>query len=111
MVKGLLGVLCAALLLVSVVPAAQAGDGRGSANASGTMCRNTYGGDVISASGVGCRKARQVVRAWGRGFKRDRRVSRMAFGYRCSGRSDSVEGLTVRCRRGRASIRFYANVP
>ncbi|HEY6775748.1 MAG TPA: hypothetical protein VI122_04495 [Thermoleophilaceae bacterium] len=30
------------------------------------LCASTYGGDVISATGVGCGKARRVVRTWGR---------------------------------------------
>lgn len=92
-------------------PAASGADGFGSAGAAATLCRNTYGGDVIFAYRVGCSKARQVVRAWGRGVKRDRRVTRTALGYRCRGRTDSVEGLSMRCRRGEASVRFYANVP
>ena len=75
------------------------------------MCRNVYGGDVIMAHGIGCRAARRVVRTWGIGYKRDGIVNRRSRGFRCRGGNDQYEGLTVRCRRGRQSIRFYANVP
>ena len=75
------------------------------------LCANTYGGDVISATKVRCRKARQVVRTWARRYKRDGRTNRRVLGFRCRGRNDPYEGLTVRCRRGEARIRFYANVP
>ncbi len=74
-------------------------------------CRNVYGGDVIIAHGIGCRPARRVVKTWAIRYKRDGIVNRRSRGFRCRGRNDPYEGLTVRCRRGRASIRFYANVP
>ncbi len=74
-------------------------------------CANTYGGDAISAERVACKKARAVVRTWARRYRRDGRVNRRSLGFRCRDRSNPVEGLVVRCRRGRASVRFYANVP
>lgn len=91
---------CAALTALAAAPTAAA---RG--------CANTYGGDAISAERVSCKKARAVVRTWARRYKRDGRINRRALGYRCRDRSNSIEGLVVRCTRARASVRFYANVP
>jgi hypothetical protein len=77
------------------------------------LCRNTFGGDLIHARIVSCRRARQVVRSWGRRYRRDGRASRRVWEYSCRGRNDAVEGLVVRCARvrGRATITFFANVP
>jgi hypothetical protein len=50
---------------------------------------------------VGCRRAREVVRCWGRRFRRDGRASRRVWEYSCRGRIDRVEGLVVRCARVR----------
>ena len=75
------------------------------------MCANTFGGDVISAERVTCTKARAVVRTWAVRYRRDGRVNRRSLGFRCRDKSNSVEGLVVRCGRGRKSVRFYANVP
>jgi hypothetical protein len=93
--------LALALVLLSGQPA----------QAQPRLCANTYGGDVISATNVPCRTARHIVRSWAVGYRNDGRVSRRVEGFRCRGRNDSVEGLTIRCRRGSARIRFYANVP
>ena len=97
--------LIAALALTSLALPA------GPAQAATRMCANTYGGDVIAVVKVRCSKARAVVRTWARRYRRDGRVDRTAYGYRCRDHSNSVEGLVVRCRRGGAKIRFYANVP
>jgi hypothetical protein len=51
------------------------------------------------------------VRSWAVGYRNDGRVDRAVEGFRCRGRNDRYEGLTIRCRKGRALIRFYANVP
>jgi hypothetical protein len=74
-------------------------------------CSNTYGGDVIRTLNLRCRKAHRVVRTWARRFKRDGLVERHVHGFRCVDRSNSVEGLVVKCRRGVRSLIFYANVP
>jgi len=79
--------------------------------AEAKTCANTYGGDVISAERVGCKKARAVVRTWATRYRRDGRVNRRSLGFRCRDKSNSVEGLVVRCSQGRQSVRFYANVP
>jgi len=82
------------------------------AQISSRLCANTYGGDVISATNsLRCAKARSIVRTWAVRYRRDGRVDRTVLGYRCRDRSSSVEGLTVKCRRGRKVVRFYANVP
>lgn len=75
------------------------------------ICKNTYGGDVISAERVGCKKARRVVREWAVGYKVDGNPNRRALGFRCRGRNEPAEGLTIRCFRRGKRIRFYANVP
>ncbi len=86
--------------------------GASPASAAPKLCANTYGGDVISASGgLKCAKARAVVRSWAGGYKADAIVDRSALGFACRGTNDSVEGLTIRCRQGRKAVRFYANVP
>jgi hypothetical protein len=76
-------------------------------------CKNTYGGDVIAAYGVGCPKARDVVRTWAVRYRRDGVINRRVFRFRCRGRNDPYEGLTMRCRRPSddALVRWYANVP
>src|SRR3954470_12945453 len=81
------------------------------AQASRRMCSNTYGGDVIQARNLSCRKAHRVVRTWAHRFKRDGIVERTVLGFRCHDRSNEVEGLVVRCRRNARSVTFYANVP
>lgn len=95
------------LALTSAV--AVAGPPTGQAATRG--CSNTYGGDVISATNVTCRRAKRVVRTWARRYKRDGRVNRTVLHFRCRDRSNSVEGLVVKCRRGVKRIQFYANVP
>jgi hypothetical protein len=94
--------LLAAAVLVSVAEPAVA-----------KPCKNTYGGDVIAAYGVGCPKARDVVRTWAVRYRRDGVVNRRVFRFRCHGRNDPYEGLTMRCRRpgDGARVRWYANVP
>jgi hypothetical protein len=99
-----------ALLSVAIVLAVPVNTA-GHRGAASRLCANTYGGDVISATNVGCRKARRVVRTWGHRYKRDGRINRTVLRFRCHGRNDQFEGLTVRCRRSEARIRFYANVP
>ena len=74
-------------------------------------CQNTYGGDFIRATNVGCKISRKIVRTWGRRYKRDGDPDRRVIGFECRGRNDEVEGLIVTCRREGARIRFYANVP
>jgi hypothetical protein len=94
-------VVVAAVLSVAVEPAAA------------KTCKNVYGGDVIAAYGVGCAKAREVVRTWAIRYRRDGRINRRVFNFRCHGRNDPFEGLTMRCRRidDGARVRWYANVP
>jgi hypothetical protein len=81
--------------------------------AAARPCENTYGGDVIAAYGVGCSKARDVVRTWAVRYRRDGVINRWVFRFRCRGRNDPYEGLTIRCRRpsDNARVRWYANVP
>ena len=81
------------------------------AHAATRACSNTYGGDVIQTRNVRCRKAHRIVRTWARRYKRDEKVNRRVLRFRCRGRNDRAEGLVVRCKRGRASLTFYANVP
>ena len=97
--------------LITCLLACVALTGLSAGPAEAKMCANTYGGDVISAERVGCKKARAVVRTWAQRYRRDGRVNRRSLGFRCRDKSNSVEGLVVRCGRGRASVRFYANVP
>jgi hypothetical protein len=85
--------------------------GTGSATAKTRVCKNTYGGDVISAKNVSCKKARAIVRAWAAGYKADGNPSREVRGWRCRGRNEPAEGLTIRCTRSGKRVRFYANVP
>jgi hypothetical protein len=92
----------AAFVLLASSPAAEA---------KSTICKNTYGGDLIRAKDVKCKKARPVVRAWAEGFKADGQPSREALGYRCTGKDDPYEGLIVNCVRSGKRITFYANVP
>jgi hypothetical protein len=82
-------------------------------NAAPKMCANTYGGDVISANGVRCSKARDVVRTWAVRYRRDGVVNRRVLRFRCKGSTNRFEGLVMRCRRPSdgATVRFYANVP
>jgi hypothetical protein len=58
-----------------------------------------------------CSKAREIVRTWAVRYRRDGKVNRRVLGFRCRDRSNSVEGLVVRCAAGHKSVRFYANVP
>lgn len=83
----------------------------GAEPARAAFCGNTYGGDVISTTNLRCGRARKVVKTWGRRYKRDGRARRNVLGFRCAPRNDSVEGLTMRCRRGKSRIRWYVNVP
>jgi hypothetical protein len=81
--------------------------------AAAKSCENTYGGDVIAAYGVGCAKARDVVRTWAVRYSRDGVINRRVFRFRCRGVNDPYEGLTMRCHRPSdgARVRWYANVP
>jgi hypothetical protein len=97
-------------LLVGLLVGATFG-ATGPAAAEVKMCANTYGGDVVSATNMKCSKARDLVRTWAVRYRRDGVVNRRVLGFRCRGRNDSVEGLTVKCRRGDKNVRFYANVP
>jgi hypothetical protein len=83
----------------------------GQAAASPKLCRNTYGGDVILARKMPCVKARQVVRAWARGYKRSGTINGEARGFRCHGVHSPIEGLIVLCHKGKKRLSFYANVP
>jgi hypothetical protein len=83
----------------------------GPASATPKLCANTYGGDVIYAKHLPCQRARQVVRAWARGYKRSGTPSVSALGFSCHGHNDEVEGLVIFCHRARKHIVFYANVP
>jgi hypothetical protein len=83
----------------------------GPSSAETRMCANTYGGDVISAKNMRCWKARDIVRTWAVRYARDGRVNRRVRRFRCRDRSNSIEGLVVKCRRGDKRVRFYANVP
>lgn len=80
-------------------------------SAATQTCANTYGGDVISAKNVGCKKARRVVRSWAHGYKDDGEATRSALGFDCRGVNDSVEGLVIKCRQSDKRVNFYANVP
>lgn len=82
-----------------------------SAPAAPHLCANAYGGDVVYARHLNCTRARQVVRAWARDFKRSGRPSTSSLGFICHGRDDPVEGLVVFCRRARKRVTFFANVP
>jgi hypothetical protein len=97
-------VLTASIVFVCAVPPA---------GAVRKMCANTYGGDVISANGVRCSKARDVVRTWAVRYRRDGVIDRRVFRFRCTGSTNRFEGLVMRCRRPSdgATIRWYANVP
>ena len=75
------------------------------------LCKNTYGGDVIAAKDLKCKRARRVVRAWAEGYKIDGDPDREALGFACRGINDKVEGLTIRCTREGKRVAFYANVP
>jgi hypothetical protein len=94
--------LAAAALLAA--PAAPAG-------AKTKICKNTYGGDLIAAKDLKCKKARRIVRAWAEGYKGDGDPDREALGFTCKGRDDPHEGLTVTCTDDGRRVRFYANVP
>lgn len=96
-------------LLLGLAPYAAAA--AGSTPPRAKICKNTYGGDVISAKNVSCKKARAVVREWAAGYKADGKTNRRARGFSCKGRNEPAEGLTIRCTRDEKRIRFYANVP
>lgn len=83
----------------------------GSAAAKTKLCKNTYGGDVISAKNVGCKKARAIVRRWAAAYKADDNPNQRVGGWRCRGSNEPAEGLTIRCTRDGKRVRFYANVP
>jgi hypothetical protein len=100
-----------AIVTVLAVPGAAEVRGVVDAQASRRMCNNTYGGDVVVARNLSCRKAHRVVRTWARRFKRDRIAERTVLGFRCHDRSNDVEDLVVRCRRNSRTVTFYANVP
>jgi hypothetical protein len=98
-------------VLLAVIAPAQARVAE-PAHASSRLCANTYGGDVISATNnLRCAKARDIVRTWAVRYRRNGQTNRTVLGYRCRGRNDRYEGLTIRCRRGYKVVRFYANVP
>lgn len=97
-----------ALLVASALSISLAPD---SVSAAPQLCANTYGGDVIYARHLKCHRARKVVRAWARDFKRSGRPSTSSLGFTCHGRNDSVEGLVVFCHRARKRVTFFANVP
>lgn len=97
-----------AVLVASVLTIGLALD---SASAAPRLCANTYGGDLIYARHLKCPRARRVVRAWARDFKRSGRPSTYSSGFTCHGRNDPVEGLVVFCHRGRKRVNFFANVP
>ena len=81
------------------------------AGARTKLCKNTYGGDVIAAKDLKCKRARRVVRAWAEGYKIDGNPDREVLGFACRGITDDVEGLTIRCTRSGKRVAFYANVP
>ena len=85
--------------------------GAGSAHTGPRLCANVRGGEVIAARNLGCRKARRIVAAWVRRYKRDGETDRRVHGFRCRAMEDRIEGTTVRCRRGHRAVRFYPNVP
>lgn len=97
--------LATCLLACVALTAASAGP------AEAKTCANTFGGDVISAENVNCKRARAVVRTWAHRYKRDGKVNRKSLGFKCRDKSNSVEGLVVRCSLNRRVVRFYANVP
>ena len=82
-----------------------------SAPAAPQLCANTYGGDLVYARHFSCPRARQVVRASARDYKRSGRPSTSSLGFTCHGRDDPVEGLVVFCHRARKRVTFFANVP
>ena len=83
----------------------------GSAGAKTTICKNTYGGDLIAAKDLKCKKARRIVREWAAGYKGDGNPDREVQGFTCRGRNDPYEGLTITCTDSGQRVRFYANVP
>ena len=101
----------AALASLAVAAPAVAASGPPASAAATKTCQNTYGGDFIRATNVGCRISRKIVRTWGRRYKRTGDPNRRVIGFECRGRNDEVEGLIVTCRREGARIRFFANAP
>jgi hypothetical protein len=101
------------ILALSLVALATLGSASAAAAAPPAKpCANTYGGDVIGARIVGCAEARDVVRTWAVRYRRDGRPTRPVFRFRCHGRNDQYEGLTMHCRRpDGATVHWYANVP
>ena len=95
---------CVAAIAIAAAPADRA-------VAKTTICKNTYGGDVISAKDLKCKKARRIVREWAAGYKGDGNPDREVRGFTCKGRNDPYEGLTVTCTDDGRRVRFYANVP
>ena len=98
-------------VVLALVTLAVLGSWMTSPTASAGLCKNVYGGDVISAQNLSCGKARKVVKSWGLAYKEDGVANRRVRGFRCRGDNNPYEGLTMRCRRSKSLIRFYANVP
>ncbi len=95
---------CAVALALTVEPADRA-------VADTTICKNTYGGDLIAAKNLKCKRARAIVREWAEGYKADGEPDREVLGFACKGRNDPYEGLTITCTDDGRRVRFYANVP
>ena len=54
----------AVLVLSAVIFASLGMTGSAKAAQSRTLCKNTYGGDLIYASKIRCSRARDLVRTW-----------------------------------------------
>ena len=81
------------------------------AEAAVRSCANVYGGDVLQATNLSCTKARRIVKAWARAYKRDGEYNRRVLGFNCRITPIEFEGEIGRCRRGSRMVRFYPNVP
>jgi hypothetical protein len=81
--------------------------GSESAIAAPRVCKHAYGGRVVIAHKVGCKKSRRVVHAWARGFNRDGRANREARGFKCV--KHPAIGFVVVCERGHQRLSFYGN--
>lgn len=101
--RGIIAVLAAAAVTALAPPAPASASVRG--------CANVYGGDVIQATNLSCKKARRVVKTWARAYKRDGDYNRTVLGFRCRITPDEYEGEIGRCTRGSRAVRFYPNVP
>ncbi len=73
-------------------------------------CSNIKGAEVIGVENLTCRSGQKVARGWVTGYKRDGRLNRSVFSFRCRNRPSEVEGTTIYCRKGRSLVRFYPNV-